>query len=130
MLRSGGEPVQLSLDARMQYILREETAKAIADFNAIGGMGIVMDVNTGEVLAHGVAARFRSQRSRRRRREETIFNRATLGDYEMGSVFKIFTIAMALDDAYDDARRAATTRPTRSRSAASPSMTITRSGAG
>jgi len=97
MLRSGGEPVDLSIDARVQFILRDETAKAIAAFNAIGGMGIVMDVNTGELLAMVSLPDF-DPNDPGSATPETTFNRATLGDYEMGSVFKIFTIAMALDD--------------------------------
>ncbi|HXQ52305.1 MAG TPA: penicillin-binding protein 2 [Stellaceae bacterium] len=96
-LRKGGAPVQLSIDARVQFILREETAKAIADFNAIGGMGIVMDVRNGEVLALVSLPDF-DPNDPGSATPETTFNRATLGAYEMGSVFKIFTIAMALDD--------------------------------
>ncbi len=97
MLRKGGAPVQLSLDARVQYILRDETAKAVSDFNAIGGMGIVMDVRTGEVLALVSLPDF-DPNDASTATPTTPFNRATLGAYELGSVFKIFTMAMALDD--------------------------------
>ncbi len=97
LLRSGGEPVELSIDARVQYILAQETAKAIAEFNAIGGSGIVMDVNTGEILAMVSLPDF-DPNDPGTATEDTIFNRATLGVYEMGSVFKIFTVAMGLDD--------------------------------
>ena len=92
-----GEAVRLSLDARVQYILRDETAKAVAEFNAIGGMGIVMDVRTGEILALVSLPDFDPNQPSTAT-PETTFDRATLGAYEMGSVFKIFTIAMALDD--------------------------------
>ncbi len=96
VLRDGRRPVTLSLDVRIQNILHEELSRAIADFTAIGGAGIVLDVDTGEILAMvslpdfdpnlpGLAA------------EETRFNRNTLGVYEMGSTFKIFNTAMALD---------------------------------
>jgi cell division protein FtsI (penicillin-binding protein 3) len=97
VLRKGGAPVQLSLDARVQYILRDETAKAVAEFNALGGMGIVMDVRTGEVLAMVSLPDFDPNDASTATQAAT-FNRATLGAYEMGSVFKIFTMAMALDD--------------------------------
>ncbi len=97
VLRKGGAPVRLSLDARVQYILRDETAKAVGDFNAVGGMGIVMDVRTGEVLAMVSLPDFDPNDSGSAT-PVTTFNRATLGAYEMGSVFKIFTMAMALDD--------------------------------
>ncbi len=89
--------MQLSLDARVQYILRDETAKAVAEFNALGGMGIVMDVRTGEVLAMVSLPDFDPNDASTATPAAT-FNRATLGAYEMGSVFKIFTMAMALDD--------------------------------
>ncbi|HUK60863.1 MAG TPA: penicillin-binding protein 2 [Stellaceae bacterium] len=96
-LRKGGAPVQLSLDARVQYILRDETAKAVSEFNAIGGMGIVMDVRTGEILAMVSLPDF-DPNDANTATPATTFNRATLGAYEMGSVFKIFTMAMALND--------------------------------
>jgi cell division protein FtsI (penicillin-binding protein 3) len=92
-----GTSVQLSLDARVQFILRQEIAKAVQDFNAIGGMGLVMDVRTGEVLALVSLPDFDPNDPGDATPEHT-FNRVTLGAYEMGSVFKIFTIAMALDD--------------------------------
>jgi cell division protein FtsI (penicillin-binding protein 3) len=96
-LRKGGAPVQISLDARVQYILRDETAKAVQEFNALGGMGIVMDVRTGEVLAMVSLPDF-DPNDASTATQAAAFNRATLGAYEMGSVFKIFTMAMALDD--------------------------------
>ncbi len=92
-----GEPVRLSLDARLQFILREETAKAVDQFNALGGMGLIMDVRTGEVLAMVSLPDF-DPNDPTTFNDKTSFNRTTLGAYEMGSVFKIFTISMALDD--------------------------------
>jgi cell division protein FtsI (penicillin-binding protein 3) len=95
-LRGHREPVRLSIDTRLQFILRDETQKAITEYNAIGGMGMIMDVNTGEVLAMTSLPDFDPNQPGSAT-PETTFNRATLGDYEMGSVFKIFTVAMALD---------------------------------
>ena len=71
--------------------------KQIADFNAVGGSGIVMDVNTGEVLALVSLPDF-DPNNPGASPTENLFNRVTLGTYEIGSVFKTFTVAMALDD--------------------------------
>jgi len=95
-LESSREPLQLSIDIRLQAILREEMLKTIADFSAIGATGIVMDVRSGEVLSMVSLPDF-NPNNLNTAVPETIFNRATLGVYEMGSVFKIFNTALALD---------------------------------
>jgi cell division protein FtsI (penicillin-binding protein 3) len=97
ILRHRTEPVELSIDVRVQYILRDEIARQVAEFSAIGGMGIVMDVNTGEVVAMVSLPDF-DPNTPGSANEQTIFNRVTLGTYEMGSTFKIFNTAMVLDD--------------------------------
>jgi cell division protein FtsI (penicillin-binding protein 3) len=104
VLRDRHEPVTLSLDVRLQYILREEIARQIGEFNAVGGMGVVMDVATGEVLAMVSLPDFdpndpatATQSDSGSDAQAPGFNRATLGVYEMGSTFKIFNTAMALD---------------------------------
>src|SRR5262249_23209653 len=96
--RSG--PVQLSLDARVQFILKEELTRGIADFNAKGAAGIVMDVRSGEIVALSSLPDFDPNHpgaTNPSEAKERIFNKITLGDYEMGSAFKIFNTAMALD---------------------------------
>jgi cell division protein FtsI (penicillin-binding protein 3) len=95
-LRDRHDPVALSIDARLQFILRDEIARQISDFNAIGGMGVIMDVNNGEVLAMVSLPDF-DPNNAGSATPETVFNRATLGIYEMGSTFKIFNTAMALE---------------------------------
>lgn len=95
-LRQSNEPVQVSIDLRAQYIVREELAATIAEFKAIGGAAIVMDVRTGELLAMVSLPDF-DPNSPGTADPDARFNRATLGVYEMGSTFKIFTAAMALD---------------------------------
>ncbi len=102
VLRDRREPVELSIDVRLQYILRDEIARQIAEFNAIGGMGIIMDVNDGEVLALVSLPDFdpADPAAAMEAADDAPppgFNRATLGVYEMGSTFKIFNTAMALD---------------------------------
>jgi cell division protein FtsI (penicillin-binding protein 3) len=97
-------PLQLSLDARVQFVLRDELSKVIAQFDAKGAAGIIMDVHTGEVIGmvslpdfdpnHPGAA---NENVPPGQVNQAIFNKVTLGDYELGSVFKIFNTAMALD---------------------------------
>ena len=50
-LRTDASPLRLSLDIRVEGVVREELLKAMDEFQAIGACGIVMDVNTGEVIA-------------------------------------------------------------------------------
>jgi cell division protein FtsI (penicillin-binding protein 3) len=104
MLKKRRKPLQLSIDVRLQYILRHEVARVIRDFSAIGGGGIIMNVNTGEVLAMVSLPDFNPNHPDRPDRDypdarwaDRAFNRMTLGDYEVGSIYKIFTLAMALD---------------------------------
>ena len=96
ILRGRSEPVQLSIDVRLQYILRDEIAHTVADFSAIGGVGIIMAVNTGEVLAMVSLPDF-DPNAPGSATPPQLFNRATLGIYEMGSTFKIFNTALALE---------------------------------
>jgi cell division protein FtsI (penicillin-binding protein 3) len=96
LLTEGNKPLQLSVDLRLQHIVHEELAKAIADFDAVGGAGIVMDLRTAEVLALVSLPDF-DPAVPGSASEDQRFNRATLGVYEMGSTFKIFNTAIALD---------------------------------
>ncbi len=95
-LRGASEPVALALDVRLQEVLREEIAVAMDEFQAIGGAGVILDVDSGELLAMVSLPDFNPY-DRADAPEEERFNRSTLGLYEMGSTFKIFTTAMALD---------------------------------
>ena len=69
----------------------------MTEFRAAGASGIVMNVNTGEVLGLVSLPDF-DPNDPGATPTENLFNRVTLGTYEIGSVFKIFTVAMALDD--------------------------------
>jgi cell division protein FtsI (penicillin-binding protein 3) len=95
-LRTRHQPVELSIDLRIQAILRDETLRQMAEFKAEGGSGIIMDVNTGEVIALVSLPDF-DPNDPGASPPDNLFNRVTLGTYEIGSVFKIFTTAMALD---------------------------------
>jgi cell division protein FtsI (penicillin-binding protein 3) len=89
-------PLRLSIDVRVQAVVRDELAKAIDFFQAIGGCGIVMDVNTGEVLAMVSLPDYDANDFRNAPADDR-FNRAVTGMYEPGSTFKLQTASMALD---------------------------------
>ncbi len=90
------EPLKLSIDIRLQGILREEMAKTVAEFNAIGATGVVLDIASGELLSMVSLPDFDPHKPAKGS-ESSKFNRATLGTYEMGSTFKSFTMALGLD---------------------------------
>ena len=96
VLLAGEGAVTLSVDLRVQHILREELAAGAEEFQAIGASGVVLDVNSGEVLAMVSLPDFDPNHPGDAE-EIARFNRNTLGVYEMGSVFKVFNTAMALD---------------------------------
>ena len=96
-LRTSTQPLQLSVDLRLQDIVAQELQKTIDTFSAIGGASIVMDLQTGELLA-AVSLPTYDPREPGKATEDQRFNRATLGVYEMGSTFKVFTVAMALQE--------------------------------
>jgi cell division protein FtsI (penicillin-binding protein 3) len=89
-------PVQLSVDLRVQHALRDELVAARAKFKAIAAAGVVLDVRTGEVVAM-VSEPDYDPNNPHEALDPTRINRLTTGVYEMGSTFKAFTIAMALD---------------------------------
>lgn len=90
------EPVQLSVDLRVEHALRDELMKAKDKFRAKAASGIVSDVRTGEVVAMVSLPDFDPNNPREANDPDRI-NRLTTGVYEMGSTFKAFTLAMALD---------------------------------
>lgn len=95
-LRERRHPLQLSLDVRIQALVRSELKTAMKTFSAIGAVGIVLDVNTGEVISMVSLPDFNPNK-RITAAGLAGFNSATKGVYEMGSTFKLFTSAMALD---------------------------------
>ncbi len=94
--RNKGGVVELSLDLRVQHVLEDELSAAIAGFRAKAASGVVMDVNNGEVLALSSLPDF-DPNDPGSAAKNALFNRTTLGVFEMGSTFKIFTAASALD---------------------------------
>ena len=95
-LRVSRKSIELSIDVRVQHVLRHELGLAMDKFGAIGAAGLVMDVDTGELIAMVSLPGFDPNQPGAIP-EDLRFNRTTLGVYEMGSTFKIFTTAMALD---------------------------------
>ena len=96
--RDGGAqpPLYLSVDIRVQHVLRDQLAAAVEKYQAIGATGVVLDANDGQILASVSLPDFNPHRVDQAS-EASRFNRASLGVYEMGSTFKIFTVAMALE---------------------------------
>ncbi|MEJ2436132.1 MAG: penicillin-binding transpeptidase domain-containing protein, partial [Pseudolabrys sp.] len=90
-------PVQLSLDLRAQYAMRDELVKAREKFHAKAAAGLILNVNTGEVIA-AVSEPDYDPNNPREANDPTRINRLTTGVYELGSTFKVLTVAMALDD--------------------------------
>ncbi|MCV6548109.1 MAG: penicillin-binding protein 2 [Cohaesibacter sp.] len=90
------EPVDLSIDLRAQHVLRDELGKSMTKFKAIAASGIVMNVNTGEVVAMVSLPDYDPNDPKDAHKPDRL-NRVTAGVYEMGSVFKTITTAMALD---------------------------------
>ena len=96
-LFSDHTPLKLSLDVRVQAVVRDELSRAMDEFQAIGGCGIVMDVNTGEVIAMVSLPDYNANKFGTTPADDR-FNRAVTGMYEPGSTFKLQTASMALDN--------------------------------
>lgn len=94
---AAGQPLHLSLDIRLQQLLRQELEASRREYRALGAAGLVLDALTGEVLAMVSLPDFDPNAPVTDPSDEARFNRITKGVYEMGSTFKIFTLAMALD---------------------------------
>ena len=100
-LANDEEALQLSIDIRVQTMLRQELSKAMKEFKALGAAGAVLDVSTGEIISMVSLPDF-DPNVRESMRGTAGFNRVTKGVYEMGSTFKLFTTAMALDSGVVD----------------------------
>jgi cell division protein FtsI (penicillin-binding protein 3) len=90
------EAMALSIDLRLQSIMRRELASAANTFHAEGAAGLIMDISTGEILSLVSLPDFDPQHPGNPN-DASHMNRDTLGVYEMGSTFKIFNTALALD---------------------------------
>lgn len=93
---SKGEDVHLTLDLRLQHVVKREVKKAMHDFDGIAGTGVILDTKTGAILAGASLPDFDLNKARKATDNQK-FNRLTLGVYELGSMFKIFSTAALLE---------------------------------
>lgn len=91
-----GTPTPLSIDMRVQGALEDELYKGMRAVDAVGAAGIVLDVDTGEVLALASLPAFDPNKIDAAG-AKNMFNRVTNQVYELGSTFKPLTIAAAID---------------------------------
>ena len=96
LLHDGDEPLALTIDVRLQHALRRELSATMKDFKGKGAAGIVMDANTGEVLAAVSLPDYKPQ-FYQKANTQSQFNRYSQGVYELGSVFKVFSTAAMLE---------------------------------
>ena len=88
--------MQLTIDTNLQYIIDKELNEAVITFNATGGGALLMDVNNGEVLSLVSLPNFDLNR-RESITDKNYINKITKGVYELGSIFKTFTVALAIE---------------------------------
>ena len=96
-LKSNKEPITTTLDANVQFLIREELIKFQKIFKNIGSASILMDANNGEILSMVSLPDFDINK-RKTIKDLNYINRVTKGVYELGSVFKTFTLAGALNE--------------------------------
>ncbi len=89
-------PLSLTLDSNLQHLIREELINAQSDFHNIGSAAILMDVQNGEILSL-ISLPDYDLNKRISISDDIYINKITLGVYELGSVFKTFTIAAGLE---------------------------------
>ncbi len=98
-----GEPLRLSIDLTVQAAVREVLAGGVSLFNAKGASAVVMEADTGAIVAMTSLPDFDpndrpAALTTGDQSDSPLFNRAVQGVYELGSVFKIFTVAQALEE--------------------------------
>jgi cell division protein FtsI (penicillin-binding protein 3) len=87
------KPLKLTLDSNIQYLVNKELNEALITFNATGGGALLMDVESGDILSLVSLPNFDINK----REKIKHINKITKGVYELGSVFKTFTVALALE---------------------------------
>ncbi len=91
------DPLKLTLDSNIQYIINKELKNAMKLFKATGAGALLMDVNSGEIISLISLPDFNINQ-RKQIRDKKYINKITKGVYELGSIFKTFTIALALEN--------------------------------
>ncbi len=90
------KPVALSIDSRVQAAMESELSAAMTDLRAVGATGLVLDVDTGEVISMVSLPLFNPNKSGQAD-AESLRNNVTQSVYELGSTFKPLTVAEAID---------------------------------
>jgi len=90
------KPLQLTVDTDIQFLIREELIRFQTIFKNIGSAAVLMDVNNGNIISMVSLPDFNLNK-RETIKDVNYINRVTKGTYELGSVFKTFTVAAALD---------------------------------
>ena len=96
-LRKIDEPLKLTVDTDIQFLIREELLRFQKIFEAKGSAAILMNVNNGEILSMVSLPDFNLNK-RETIKDVNYINRITKGTYELGSVFKTFTVASGIND--------------------------------
>ena len=96
-LRTSRDPIKLTVDKDIQFLIRKELLKYQEIFKSKGSAAILMDVNNGNILSLVSLPDF-NPNERKNIKDVNYINRVTKGTYELGSVFKIFTYANALNE--------------------------------
>ncbi|MDB9831714.1 penicillin-binding protein 2 [Candidatus Pelagibacter sp.] len=91
------KPLKLTLDTDIQFLIRKELMKFQEIFRSKGSAAILMDVNNGEIFSMVSLPDFNLNK-RETIKDVNYINRVTKGTYELGSVFKTFTIASAINE--------------------------------
>ena len=96
-LRKSKKPIKLTVDKDLQFLIRKELIKYQDIFKSKGSAAILMNVNNGNILSLISLPDF-NPNERQNITDVNYINRVTKGTYELGSVFKTFTFASALND--------------------------------
>jgi len=96
-LKNNDKPLQLSVDKDIQFLIREELLKYNEIFKTLGSAAILMNVNNGEIISIVSLPDF-NPNQRNAITDVNYINRTTKGVYELGSVFKTFTLAAAINE--------------------------------
>ena len=100
-LKQRNKPLQLTVDTDIQFLIREELVRFQSIFRSKGAAAILMNVNNGEIISMISYPDF-DLNKREKIVDLNFINRATKGVYELGSVFKTFTIAAGLEEGLID----------------------------
>ena len=96
-LKKSNDPLQLTVDSDIQFLIREELLKAKEIFKNLGSAAILMNVNNGDILSIISLPDF-DLNKRENIQDLNYTNKITKGVYELGSVFKTFTLAAGFDE--------------------------------